>query len=92
MRLLSRAASSTSQSQISDRAEFGDYNRVGLADQVAKASLPGLATGDAFAIDDTFEAAKIKRRGELIGEVEVFAAVGNKDAKLPFVGGSRPAG
>src|SRR5262245_32556436 len=63
-----------------------ENDRVGLADQVAEASFPDLATGDAFAIDETFEAARIKRRCELIGEVEVFATVGDKDAKLAPVG------
>jgi len=39
-----------------------------------------------LAVDETLEAAKIKRRSELIGEVEVVATVRNKDAKFPFVG------
>ena len=68
-----------------------ENHRVGLADQVAEASFPVLATGDAVAIDETLKAVSIERRIELVGEVQVVAAVGNEDAKLPFVGRGRPA-
>src|SRR5262249_55252979 len=62
-------------------------HRVGLANQVAKASLPVLATGDAVAVDDTLKAANIReRRIELVGKLQVFAAVGDEDAKLAPVG------
>jgi hypothetical protein len=40
-------------------------------------------------VDETLEAASIERRIELIGEVEIVPAVGDEDAKLPFVGRGR---
>ena len=68
-----------------------ENHRVGLADQVAEASFPVLATGDAVTVDDTLKAASIERRIELVGEVQVVATVGDKDAKLSFVGRGGPA-
>jgi hypothetical protein len=92
MRLLSRAASSTSQAQISERAELGESTKttvfVGLANQVAEASFPVLTTGDAVTVDETLEV--VERRIELVSEVQVVAAVGDEDAKLPFIGRCRP--
>ncbi len=67
------------------RREHENY-RVSLADQVAEASLPVLATRDAVAIDDTLKAASIERVIQLVGEVQVVAAVGDEDAKLAPVG------
>src|SRR5262245_61622549 len=47
-----------------------ENHRVGLANQIAEASLPVLATGDAVAVDDALKAANIsERRIELVGEV-----------------------
>jgi hypothetical protein len=47
-------------------ADFGrrgrrehEHHRIGLANQVAEASLPVLATGDALAVDDALKAANI---------------------------------
>ena len=83
-----RVASSTSQSQIAECAEFGVSTKttVSASDQTAEAPFPFLATRNAFAVDETLEAAKIERRSELISEVEVVATVRNKDAKFSFVG------
>ena len=39
-----------------------------------------------MAVDDALKAASIERRIELVGEVQVVAAVGDKDAKLAPVG------
>src|SRR5262249_8512470 len=63
-----------------------ENHRVGLADQVAKASFPVLANGDVVTVDETLETASIECFIELVGELQVVAAVGNKDAKFPFVG------
>src|SRR5262249_17366539 len=63
-----------------------ENHRVGLADQVAEASLPVLATGDAVAVDDALKAAKIEPRIELVGKVQVVAAGGDENAKLASVG------
>src|SRR5262245_18686711 len=68
-----------------------ENDRVSLADQVGKTSFPVLATGDAVTVDETLEAANIECFIELVGELQVVATVGNKDAKLPFVGRGRPA-
>jgi len=54
--------------------------------QVAEASLPVLATGDAVAVDEALKTASIERRIQLVGELQVVAAVGNEDAKLAPVG------
>src|SRR5262252_10776562 len=68
-----------------------EHHRVGLADQVAKTSLPVLATGDAVAIDGAVKAASIERRVQLVGKLQVVAAVGDEDAKLDLVGRVRAA-
>src|SRR5262245_35477497 len=68
-----------------------ENDRVGLADQVAKASFPFLTTGNAFSVDETFEAASFECFIELVGELQVVAAVGDEDAKLPFIGRGRLA-
>ena len=39
-----------------------------------------------MAVDEAFKAASIERRIELVGEVQVVAAVGDEDAKLAPVG------
>jgi hypothetical protein len=39
-----------------------------------------------MAVDHTFKAATIKRSIELVGEVEVVAAIGDEDAKLTLIG------
>src|SRR5215831_12175199 len=67
------------------RREHENYC-VSLADQVAEASLPVLATGDAVAVDEALKAVSIERRIKLVGEVQVIAAVGDEDAKLAPVG------
>jgi hypothetical protein len=42
-------------------------------------------------VDETLEAANIECFIELVGELLVVATIGNKDAKLPFVGSCMPA-
>jgi hypothetical protein len=59
---------------------------VSFPNQVAETSLPVLATGDAVAVEDALKAAKIEPRIELIGKVQVVAAVGDEDAKPALVG------
>ena len=39
-----------------------------------------------MAVDETLKAASIERRIELVGELQVVAAVGDEDAKLTPVG------
>src|SRR5262249_29206030 len=53
-----------------------------------EASLPVLATGDAVAVDDALKPANIgERRIELVGKLQIVAAVGDEDedAKLALV-------
>jgi hypothetical protein len=38
------------------------------------------------AVDDALKAASIERRIELVGKIQVVAAVGDEDAKLAFIG------
>src|SRR5262249_53995253 len=59
---------------------------VGFPNQVPKASLPFLATRDAVAVDETLKAASIERHIQLVGKVQVVAAVGDEGAKLALVG------
>src|SRR5262245_8857714 len=68
-----------------------ENHRVGLADQVAEALLPVLATGDAVAVEDARKAASIERRIELVGKVQVVAAIRDEDAKLAPVRRVGPA-
>ena len=42
-------------------------------------------------VDETLEPVGTERGIELVGKVQVFAAIGNKDAKLSFVGEGEPA-
>src|SRR5262249_45552213 len=63
-----------------------ENHRVDLPDQVAEASLPVLATGDALTVNDALKAACIERRIQLVGKLQIIAAVGDKDAKLALVG------
>jgi hypothetical protein len=58
---------------------------------VAEAAFPVFATGDAMTVDEALKAAKIEPCIELIGELQIVATVGNKDAKLAFVGRCGPA-
>src|SRR5262249_30279499 len=76
-------------------AEFGvcrgrrehENHRVGLADQVAEASLPVLATGDALAVDEALKAAKIECGIKLVCEIQVVAPVEEEKTKVALVGG-----
>jgi hypothetical protein len=89
MRLPSRAASSTSQAQTSQRVELGESTKTtvsALANHVAEALLPLLATGDAVAVDDALKAVCIERRIELVSKLQIIAAVGDEDVKLAPVG------
>jgi hypothetical protein len=59
-----------------------EHDRVGLADHGAEPLLPGLAAGYAFPVERRLEAAQLQPRGELVGEIEVLATVGDEDAKF----------
>jgi hypothetical protein len=61
-------------------------HRVGISNQVAEASLPVLAAGDAVAVDEALKAASIERCIELVGKLQIVAAIGDEDAKLAPVG------
>src|SRR5215831_1842451 len=63
-----------------------ENHRVGLANHVAEAPLPLLATGDAVAVDDALKAVGIERRIELVSKLQIIAAVGDEDVKLALVG------
>lgn len=67
------------------RREHKD-DRIGLADEFGKTFFPFRAAGDAVAVDDGVKPAPIKRRFQLVGKVEVVAAIGDENAKLVLVG------
>ena len=66
---------------MSERAELGDSTKTTVS---AVVSSP--CPRDAVTVDETLEAAGGKRRIELVGKVQVIAAIGNKDAELSSVG------
>src|SRR5262249_46688817 len=67
------------------RREHEDH-RVCVSNQVAQALLPLFTAGDTFAVDEALKAVSLERRIELVGKVQVVAAVGDEDAKLAPVG------
>src|SRR5262249_44612323 len=93
MRLLNRAASSTSQAMISERAELGDTTKTTASAQlikIAEALLPILATGDAVALDEALKAANVKRRIEPVGYIE--KAPGRSIVRVASYPGGHPQG
>src|SRR5262249_19259936 len=63
-----------------------EHHRVRFSNQVPEALLPFLATRDAVAINDALKAVRIERRIQLVGKLQVIAAVRDEDAKLAPVG------
>src|SRR5262245_41723631 len=91
MRLLSRSASSTSQAQISERAELGERTKTTVSASLIRFPSRRFQSSPPEMPCRSMTHSKpyiSKRCVELVGELQVVAAVGNKDAKLPFVGQS----
>src|SRR6516162_6963117 len=88
MRLLRRVASSTSQSQIGERAEFGVSTRTTVSASLIRPPRLRFHSSPPEMPSRSMKHSKRLKSSAAV-EVEVIAAVGDKDAKLFTVGRGR---
>ncbi len=69
-----------------------EHHGLGLADEVAETPAPFLAAGDGVAVQGRLVTQEPQRDIELIGEIEILAAVGDEDAQSAAFVGRRLAG